>query len=92
MPAICALFSGLVGCASPQLPPEAPRPMAPLAVDCGYSAQMAGDLESIIQQPANKNDMWDTTLARVNGIATPQQRLTSAKTVLWTVRSQCPGF
>lgn len=92
MPAICAIFSSMVGCATAQLPAEAPRPMAPLAVDCRYSAQMAGDLESIIAQPANKNEMWDATLNRVNGTATPHQRQTSAKTVLWTVRSQCPGF
>ena len=91
MPAICALFSGMLGCAAPP-PAEAPRPMAPLAVDCRYSAQMAGDLEAILSRPSDKNELWDATLARVNGTATPQQRYTSAKTVLWTVRSQCPGF
>ena len=70
----------------------APRPFAPVTVDCGYSAQMAGDLERIIANPAQVNPTWDPILSGILGTATAQQRRNTAKTVLWTVRTRCPGF
>jgi len=70
----------------------APRPMAPININCDWSGKMAADLERIIQNPQLYNSVWDPTFNEIAGTRTAQQRLSSAKTVLWTVRTRCPGF
>ncbi len=64
----------------------------PMTVDCVQAASMSQELEAIIADPGKRNATWDPTLAWVGGALSPQQRLASAKTVLWNIRTQCRGF
>lgn len=64
----------------------------PITVDCRYALQMQTDLEQIIARPTASNSVWDKTLSWVGGTGSPQQRLASAKTMLWTIRTQCRGY
>ena len=64
----------------------------PMAVDCAQAASMSQELEAIIAEPGKRNATWDPTLSWVGGINSAQQRLASAKTVLWNIRTQCRGF
>lgn len=66
--------------------------LQPIAVDCTKAAEMSAELEAIIVNPGRKNNTWDTTLSWVGGISTSEQRQSSAKTVLWNIRTQCRGF
>ena len=67
-------------------------PIAPISVDCRYSAPMATDLEKIIADPSNSTRQWDKLFATIAGSQTDQQRISSAKVVLWSIRTNCPGF
>ena len=89
----------LAGCASQQ--PQYTRyvaqsspnqPIRSIGVDCRYAPNYYGELESIIANPLKSDTMWEETFATVHGTNTPQQRMASAKTVLWSVRTQCPGY
>ena len=67
-------------------------PIAPVSVDCRYAAAMSTDLEKIIANPSNSTRQWDNLFATIAGSQTNQQRITSAKVVLWSIRTNCPGF
>lgn len=82
----------LVACASaPSTTLTTPAPQQ-VTVDCRYASQMLNDLDRIVAQPQASNAVWDKTLAWVGGASSPQQRLASAKTMQWTIRTQCRGF
>lgn len=66
--------------------------LQPITMDCAQAASMSQELEAIIAAPGKKNATWDPTLVWVGGINSPQQRQSSAKTVLWNIRTQCRGF
>lgn len=80
----------LVGCASAPSSPN--NPIAPIAIDCRYATSMSADLERIINNPSVSYGSWQQTFASLSGHQTAQQRTSSAKTVLWTIRLKCPGF
>ena len=87
----------LAGCstAPPQRQPDianTTQGISTIRVDCRYATQMNNELEYVIANPTKPNDAWDYTLGWVSGVSTPQQRYNSAKTVLWTVRTQCRGY
>ena len=67
-------------------------PIAPISVDCRYAAPMSADLEKIIADPSNSTRQWDKLFATIAGSQTDQQRISSAKVVLWSIRTNCPGF
>jgi hypothetical protein len=67
-------------------------PIAPVSVDCRYAAAMSIDLEKIIANPSNSTKQWDNLFATIAGSQTNQQRISSAKVVLWSIRTNCPGF
>lgn len=67
-------------------------PIAPVSVDCRYAAAMSSDLEKIIANPSNSTRQWDNLFATIAGSQTNQQRISSAKVVLWSIRTNCPGF
>jgi hypothetical protein len=67
-------------------------PITPITIDCKYAAVMSRDLEKIIANPSITNRQWDNLFATVSGNQTDQQRLQSAKVVLWTIRTQCVGY
>ena len=67
-------------------------PIAPVSVDCRYAAAMSTDLEKIIANPSNSTRQWDNLFATIAGSQTNQQRISSAKVVLWSIRTHCPGF
>jgi hypothetical protein len=92
-----AVCVGLVGCASntPPIPAGSTsnsQSMVPVAVDCRYATRMSAELEYIIANPAVPSAIWDRTLQWVGGIENTTQRRSSAKTVLWSIRTNCPGF
>ena len=90
--ALSVVCASMVGCASaPATTASAPTPRA-VNVDCRYAPQMLNDLENIIAQPSASNAVWDKTLGWVGGVGSPQQRLASAKTMLWNIRTQCRGY
>jgi hypothetical protein len=80
----------LLGCAS--VPSSSNNPIAPIAIDCRYATSMSAELERIISNPSVSYTIWDRTFANLSGHQTAQQRISSAKTVLWTIRLKCPGF
>lgn len=67
-------------------------PIVPVSVDCRYAAPMSADLEKIIIDPSTSTRQWDKLFATVAGSQTDQQRISSAKVVLWSIRTNCPGF
>jgi hypothetical protein len=67
-------------------------PIAPVSVDCRYAAPMSIDLEKIIANPSNSTRHWDNLFATIAGNQTAQQRISSAKVILWSIRTNCPGF
>jgi hypothetical protein len=71
---------------------SASLPITPITIDCKYAALMSRDLEQIIAKPSISNRQWDALFATVSGNQTDQQRLQSAKVVLWTIRTQCVGY
>lgn len=77
----CSTFDAPVASSAPGL--------QPVAVDCAHASRMMGELEAIAAEPAKSNATWDSTLGWVGGVQNPQQRLASAKTMLWTIRTQC---
>ena len=66
--------------------------LQPITMDCAQAAVMIQELEAIIADPGKKHAAWDPTLAWVGGVNSPQQRQSSAKTVLWNIRTQCRTF
>lgn len=68
------------------------HPLMSIAVDCRHGARMVNDLEYIIANPKFVNPYWQPVFATVAGNQSPEQRSSSAKSVLWTIRTQCQGF
>lgn len=65
----------------------------PIYVDCRHSVTMSRELEDIVANPQQtQHRRWWATFAAIEGSNTPEQRLKSAKAVLWTIRAQCHGF
>jgi hypothetical protein len=83
----------LVGCASaPSQISASANPLSPLNVNCSYAYKTIPELQTIIDRPNSdlaKN--WTVVFSRIYGNETAQQRQSSAKTVLWTIRTRCPG-
>lgn len=81
----------LLGCAT-DAPYHQNNPIVHVRVVCSQAAQSSAELEHIIRNP---NFMmlgnWTRTFSTLSGYQTAQQRILSAKTVLWTIRSRCPG-
>jgi hypothetical protein len=82
-----------LGACATQAPQGSSAPgLQQVTVDCAHASNMSGELEAIIAEPARTNTTWDSTLDWVGGVRSPQQRLASAKTLLWTIRTQCRGY
>jgi len=81
---------GIMGCASTA--PPLNNPIVPVKIVCSQSAQMSSELEHIIRNPNSNIGNWVSNFARLSGYQTAEQRTSSAKTVLWTIRTQCPGY
>jgi type IV pilus biogenesis protein CpaD/CtpE len=82
-------IANIVGCAS--APPPS-NPIAKLSINCPQATQMSTELDYIIRNPNSNIGNWGATFASLNGFQTTEQRISSAKTVLWTIRTRCPGF
>ena len=67
-------------------------PISPISVDCRYAAPMSQDLEKIIAKPSSASRQWNNLFATVAGNQTDQQRISSAKAILWSIRTNCLGF
>ena len=83
-------IASIVGCAS--APQSNNNPIAPININCSQSAQMSAELENIIRNPHSNIGNWDRVFASLSGHQTAQQRISSAKNVLWTIRTRCPGY
>lgn len=90
--AVCALV--LTGCATnAQNYTSSPNlGLSQLHVDCRYGSAMSADLERIINNPQFEYPVWKRVFSTIAGHETPDQRTASAKTVLWTIRTQCKAF
>ena len=80
----------IIGCAS--APQSNNNPIAPININCSKSVQMSAELEHIIRNPNSNIGNWDRVFASLSGHQSAQQRISSAKTVLWTIRTRCPGY
>jgi len=82
----------LVGCASStsQISVSA-NPLSPINVNCSYSTTTIPELQRIIDNPNSDTKNWTVVFSRIYGNETAYQRQSSAKTVLWTIRTRCPG-
>jgi hypothetical protein len=88
----------LMGCANhPQQPALYVKP-APkdspvrVIVDCRYARQYTTELEVLIHNPELIHAEWQPRFYEMHGNQTPQQRLSSAKVALWSIRTDCPGW
>lgn len=84
----------LSGCATTYTSSSVPGPMTsdplrPVYVDCSRAVSTINEMEAISAYPDKSNTYWDTVFATLNGNKTAQQRYSSARTVLWSVRTQC---
>jgi hypothetical protein len=80
----------IVSCAS--APQSVNNPIAPITINCPQATQMSAELEYIIQNPNSNIGNWTRVFASLSGHQTAQQRISSAKNVLWTIRTRCPGY
>jgi hypothetical protein len=64
----------------------------PIYVDCRHGVTLSRELEEIVADLQQNPRRWQNTFAAIEGSQTPEQRLKSAKAVLWTIRTQCQGF
>jgi hypothetical protein len=69
--------------------PMTGNPLRPVYVDCAKAVSTIKEMENVIANPSNPNTYWDQIFATLNGNQTSQQRRSSAKTVLWSARTQC---
>lgn len=83
-------ITSIVGCAT--APQSVNNPIAPITINCPQATQMSNELEHIIRNPNSNIGNWTRVFATLSGHQTAQQRISSAKTVLWTIRTRCPGF
>ena len=81
----CATNTTLSGVPTPMTG----NPLRPVYVDCARAVATINEMESVISNTRNPNPYWDQIFATLNGNQTTQQRHSSAKTVLWSVRTQC---
>lgn len=84
----------LSGCANTYQASGVPGPMTsdplrPVYVDCSSAVSTVNEMETISAYPDKPNAYWDTVFATLNGNKTAKQRHSSARTVLWSVRTQC---
>ncbi len=79
----------LTGCASQQT--VVSNPIHPVRVNCNNAHQQIIDLQKIIDNPTVSSGYWNSAFDQLSGRETYQQRVSSAKTVLWTIRTRCPG-
>jgi hypothetical protein len=85
----------LSGCASTVQPTQSysnVNAIQKVTLDCRFAGRMSQDLQFIISNPNEDAKNWAQTFNTISGSSTPQQRITSAKTVLWNIRTQCQGF
>ena len=82
----------LTGCASTSNQYVEVNPLTPINVDCRYAKEMATDLQRIVDNPNSTSIHWSGTFSGIYGNQTASQRQASAKTVLWTIRTRCPGY
>lgn len=80
----------LSGCAS-NSQPVASNPMHPIHLNCNNAHQYSADLQQVISNPNVSSGYWNNAFDKLSGRETHQQRIASAKTVLWTIRTRCPG-
>lgn len=81
------------GCSATVPQQQGTNAIQPIYVDCRHSVTMSRELEEIVADPQQtRNRRWWATFAAIEGSQTPEQRLKSAKAVLWTIRTQCQGF
>jgi hypothetical protein len=88
------IIISLVGCASNtvQPTPNTINPISKVTIDCRYSTAMSLDLQNIILNPNLDTRDWNRTFAGISGYLTTDQKVASAKAVLWNIRTQCPGY
>ncbi len=85
----------LSGCASTVQPTQSygnVNPIQKVTVDCRFASRMSQDLQFIINNPGEDPKNWTQTFNTISGSTTHQQRIASAKTVLWNIRTQCQGY
>ncbi len=86
---ICGIV--LTGCSS--VPTGySPQPISTVQTDCRFASRMSADLETVIQNPHRDYPEWHRAFSALSGFGTAQQRTASAKTVLWSIRTNCRGF
>jgi hypothetical protein len=68
------------------------NPIQPINVDCRLASALSKELQEIIDQPTHYSDRWASVFNAIEGADTHEQRVKSAKAVLWTVRTRCRGF
>jgi len=86
---LCGL---LTGCATSSSVTTAEQPINKIHINCAYAGKMSHDLEQIIRNPGIEYPEWRTSFAGLSGYQTSQQRLSSAKTILWSIRTNCRGY
>lgn len=100
---VLLLAAILAGCASAPAKPTPVRSIdndvnrgsnaiQPITVDCRYAGSLSRELQAIIDQPMYYSDRWGPVFEAIEGSRTQEQRVKSAKAVIWTVRTQCKGF
>jgi PBP1b-binding outer membrane lipoprotein LpoB len=100
---VLVLAAILAGCASAPRQPAPVRtigkeinrggnPIQPINVDCRVASALSKELQEIINQPTYYSDRWASVFNAIEGADTHEQRVKSAKAVLWTVRTRCRGF
>lgn len=87
---LCGLLAGCASAPSPTA--NLQNPINRVNVNCGFAAKMSQDLARIIENPNADYPEWRQSFASLSGYSTVQQRVSSAKTILWSIRTNCPGF
>lgn len=92
MRTILILCGLLTGCASSTPVTSVQQPISPVQVHCAWAGRMSHDLEKVIQYPNAEYLEWRQSFASLSGYSTAQQRVSSAKTILWSIRTNCRGY
>ncbi len=92
MRTILILCGLLTGCASSSHVARVEQPISPVQVNCAWAGKMSSDLTRVIEYPNVDYPLWRASFANLSGYQTAQQRTSSAKTILWSIRTNCRGY
>jgi len=91
MKVVLGFCIGLGGCAF-GTPSTVEQPIQQVRVNCAKAGQISNEMMRVIENPNVSVLEWESSFAALSGHQTAPQRVSSAKTILWSIRTNCRGY